>query len=41
VVIAGTLDLGNERGKALGRTLTGNAMQSLVEMNAFELLESY
>lgn len=40
VVIAGTLDLGNERGKALGRTLTGNAMQSLVEMNAFELLES-
>ena len=37
-VIAGTLDLGNERGMALGRTLFGNAMRSLVELNAFELL---
>lgn len=37
-VIAGTLDLGNERGMALGRTLFGNAMRSLVELDAFELL---
>ena len=36
VVIAGTLDLGNERGQALGRTLLGNAMSALEEMDAFE-----
>ncbi len=35
VVIAGTLDLGNERGRALGRTLLGNAMSALDEMGAF------
>ena len=35
VVIAGTLDLGNERGQALGRTLLGNAMSALDEMGAF------
>ncbi|MCR9279717.1 MAG: ecdysteroid 22-kinase family protein [Pseudomonadaceae bacterium] len=40
VVIAGTLDLANERGKALGRTLVGNAMTALDEMNAAELLKS-
>ena len=38
VVIAGTLDLANERGQALGRVLTRNAMSALDEMNAFELL---
>jgi len=37
-VIAGTLDLANERGKTLGRTLFGNAMRSLHELKAFELL---
>jgi len=37
-VIAGTLDLGNERGQALGRTLFGNAMRSLAELDAFSLL---
>lgn len=37
-VIAGTLDLGNERGRALGRTLFGNCMRSLTSLNAFELL---
>lgn len=40
VVIAGTLDLANERGQALGRTLFGNAMQSLYEIDAFSLLET-
>ncbi len=38
VVIAGTLDLGNERGMALGRTLFGNAMQALDDLDAFSLL---
>ena len=37
VVIAGTLDLGNERGQALGRTLLGNAMSALDEMGAFRV----
>ncbi len=37
VIIAGTLDLGNERGMALGRTLFGNAMASLDELDAFAL----
>ncbi|MEM9621556.1 MAG: phosphotransferase [Pseudomonadota bacterium] len=39
VIISGTLDLGNERGMALGRTLFGNAMQSLDEMDAFSLFD--
>ena len=38
VIIAGTLDLGNERGQSLGRTLLGGCFASLDEMNAFELL---
>ena len=38
VVIAGTLDLGNERGMQLGRTLFANAMRSLIELDAFKLL---
>jgi aminoglycoside phosphotransferase (APT) family kinase protein len=39
VVIAGTLDMGNERGRRLARTLLGNSLQALDEMNAFELLD--
>lgn len=38
VIIAGTLDLGNERGQALGRTLLGGCLASLDEMDAFALL---
>ena len=38
VSIAGQADPGNERGRALGRVLMGNAMSALDEMNAFELL---
>ena len=38
VVIAGTLDLANERGAALGRTLLGNSLKALDEMDAFALL---
>jgi hypothetical protein len=38
VVIAGTFDLANERGTALARTLLGNAMSALDEMDAFTLL---
>ena len=37
-VIAGTLDLGNARGRALGRTLFGNAMRALAELDALTLL---
>ena len=29
VVIAGTLDMGNERGKTLARTLLGNSLSAL------------
>ncbi|MEM7100960.1 MAG: phosphotransferase [Pseudomonadota bacterium] len=36
-IIAGTLDLANERGLLLGRTLFGNAMASLEELDAFSL----
>lgn len=39
VVIAGTLDMGNERGRKLARTLLGNSLAALDEMNAFELLD--
>ncbi len=39
VVIAGTLDMGNERGKALARTLLGNSLTALDEMDAFALLD--
>jgi hypothetical protein len=38
VVIAGTLDLANERGAELGRTLLGNSFKALDEMDAFALL---
>ena len=37
-IISGTLDLANERGRALGETLFGNAMSSLTELDAFSLL---
>ena len=37
-VIAGTLDLGNERGVLLGKTLFGNSMRSLMELEAFDLI---
>jgi hypothetical protein len=40
VIIAGTLDLGNERGRMLARQLLGNAMRSLEELDAFRLLEN-
>ncbi len=39
VIIAGTLDLGNARGEALGRTLLGRCFASLDEMGAFALLQ--
>jgi hypothetical protein len=39
VIIAGTLDMGNARGRLLARTLLGNALRALGEMNAFELLD--
>lgn len=38
VVIAGTLDLGNERGKQLGRALLGRCLSSLEDLGAFDLL---
>ena len=38
VVIAGTLDLGNERGKQLGRALLGRCLSALDDLGAFELL---
>ena len=39
-VICSALDLGNERGKKMGETLLGNAINSINELNAFELLET-
>jgi hypothetical protein len=38
VTIAGTLDLQNERGTRLARTLLGNSLAALDELDAFELL---
>lgn len=38
VVIAGTLDLGNERGEALARALLGRSIRSLAELDAVRLL---
>ena len=38
VVIAGTLDMGNERGNALARTLLGGSLNALDEIDAFTLL---
>lgn len=39
VIIAGMLDMGNERGKALARTLLGNSFRALEAIDAFELLK--
>lgn len=39
VVISGTLDLGNDRGQALGRTIVGNTFDALQSLGAFALLE--
>ena len=38
VVIAGTLDMGNDRGVQLARTLLDGCMSELVAMNAFRLI---
>lgn len=38
VVIAGTLNLANERGQQLGRTLLGRSLRALDELKAWELL---
>lgn len=39
VVIAGTMDLANERGKKMARTLLDNSLRSLDQMQAFDLLK--
>ncbi|MFT7654305.1 MAG: hypothetical protein ACI9UU_003424 [Candidatus Azotimanducaceae bacterium] len=39
-IISGTLDLANERGQQLGRTLFGNAMTALTDLDAFSLLDA-
>ena len=38
VIIAGTLDPANERGRQLAETLLGNSIRSLKELNALELI---
>ncbi len=38
VVIAGTLDQANERGRRLAETLLGNSLRSQKELNTFELI---
>ena len=38
VTIAGTLDLQNERGTRLARTLLGNSMAALADLDAFGLV---
>ena len=38
VIIAGTLDQANERGRKLAETLLGNSLRSLVELDALKLL---
>ena len=38
VIIAGTLDTANERGRQLAETLLGNSLRSLRDLNALELL---
>jgi len=38
VVISGTLDLGNERGAALGAALLGRSLAALDDLDAFDLL---
>ena len=38
VIIAGTLDTANERGRRLAETLLGNSLRSIRELNAFEFI---
>lgn len=38
IAIAGTLNLGNDRGHALGRTIVRNTMSALTELDAFALI---
>ncbi len=40
VIIAGTLDMANERGKKLADTLLGNSLRSIEALYAFDLLNS-
>lgn len=40
VVIAGTLDMANERGRLLADRLLGNSLRSISELNAFDFLKS-
>ena len=40
VVIAGTLDLGNERGRKLGETIVKNTFRALLELDAFSLIKA-
>ena len=39
VIIAGTLDTANERGRKLAEGILGNCVRSLTELNAFELIK--
>lgn len=39
VIIAGTLDPANERGRQLAETLLGNSLKSLRELDAYELIK--
>jgi hypothetical protein len=39
VIIAGTLDVANERGRKLAETLLGNSLRSVREMNILKLLD--
>lgn len=39
VIIAGTLDTANERGRKLAELILGNCVRSLTELNAFELIK--
>ncbi len=38
VIIAGTLDTANERGRRLAELILGNCIRSLTELDAFELI---
>lgn len=39
VLIAGTLDLGNDRGQALARALLGRSLKSVLALDGFDLLQ--
>ena len=40
VVICSALDLGNDRGRKMAETLLGNSLESILELDAFDLLET-